>query len=515
MARSGLVRLVVAGAVAGFSAGAMADTYFLANLDGAQEVPPVASAATGMGRVILNEARNSVRVSLDFSGLGSNQTAAHIHGPALPGVNGPVIINIGSSGAAAGTFNVSAAVTAAQVADLEAGRWYFNVHSTTFPAGEIRGQVLADKPFDAVLTGAQEVPANVATGLGRGTVSVNAAGTRIAVDLQFAGLSGNATMAHVHGLAAPGANAGVLFNLPPPAATAATIGDLFFNIAPVQLAGLQAGQMYFNVHTGAFPGGEIRGQLYATPRASAFLAPLRGSEEVPPSGSAATGLGVIDLLPGETRMRVSVYWDGVATGVTMGHIHGPAPVGVNAGVLFNLNAAGGASGQAPTFTTAITPAQLADLRQGRWYFNLHSPAFPGGEIRGQVFPAWPFRTVMSGSQETPANASTALGLGQVLLAPAADQILAAFDFAGLSANATMAHLHQAAIGVAGPVVFNTPPPAASAGSVDPLRFAATAPQVQALRDRQLYYNVHNGPFPAGEIRGQLAAHDVVFAGAFD
>ena len=46
MARSGLVRLVVGGAVAGFSAVASADTYFLANLDGAQGVPPVASAVS-------------------------------------------------------------------------------------------------------------------------------------------------------------------------------------------------------------------------------------------------------------------------------------------------------------------------------------------------------------------------------------------------------------------------------------------------------------------------------------
>lgn len=515
MARAIRLQSVLAMTALLLSSTAWADKHFVANLSGSQEVPPVVSAATGFGRVILSETRDQVRISLDFTGLGSNQTMAHIHGPAGPGANAPVLINIGSSGATSGTFNVTAAVTPAQAADLERGLWYFNVHSVAFPGGEIRGQVLADTPFEAALTGAQEVPPSAGTGLGFGTVSLNAAGDRIAVDLRYAGLASNQTMAHIHGLADPGVNAGVLFNLGAPGGSAGRVGDLFFAVTPAQATALRAGQLYFNVHTTGFPGGEVRGQIYPTPRPTSFLAPMSGSQEVPPNASSGTGLGVVELLPGDTRIRVSVYWTGLANGVTAGHIHAAAPVGSNASVLINLGATGGASGSVANLEFLISPAQLADLRQGRWYFNLHNAAFPGGEIRGQVFPAWPHRAFMAGAQEAPPNAATGLGLGQVLMTPAADQIVSSYLFTGLTTAATVGHIHEGAIGVAGPVRFDVQPPLVTGGGVGHLRFDLAAGQAQLLRDGQFYFNLHSSTFPAGEIRGQLHANDVVYSGRFD
>jgi hypothetical protein len=122
---------------------AKADTTFSGKLSGAQMVPPNASTAVGVGTVILNDAETRITISLDFSGLGSNQTAAHIHGPAGPGSEAPIIFNLGSQGATSGTFiNLSAAVSRGQVAQLRAGKWYFDVHSTKLLHGEIRAQIL-------------------------------------------------------------------------------------------------------------------------------------------------------------------------------------------------------------------------------------------------------------------------------------------------------------------------------------------------------------------------------------
>jgi hypothetical protein len=122
---------------------AKADTTFSAKLSGAQMVPPNASTAVGFGTVILNHSETRITISLDFSGLGSNQTAAHIHGPAGPGSEAPVLFNLGSQGATSGSFiNLSAAVSPGQVAQLRAGKWYFDVHSTKLLHGEIRGQIL-------------------------------------------------------------------------------------------------------------------------------------------------------------------------------------------------------------------------------------------------------------------------------------------------------------------------------------------------------------------------------------
>ena len=122
---------------------AKADATFSGKLSGAQMVPPNTSKAVGVGTVILNDAETRITISLDFSGLGSNQTAAHIHGPAGPGSEAPVLFNLGSQGATSGTFtNLSAAVSRGQVAQLRAGKWYFDIHSTKLLHGEIRGQIL-------------------------------------------------------------------------------------------------------------------------------------------------------------------------------------------------------------------------------------------------------------------------------------------------------------------------------------------------------------------------------------
>src|SRR5688572_18127390 len=119
----------------------------------------------------------------------------------------------------------------------------------------------AERRFQATLTGAQQVPPVASTGTGIGTVVLNTAETQITVDLTFSGLSSNTNAAHIHGAAAAGSNAGVLFDFSAvtPAATSGTIPQQTFAITAAQVTQLKAGQFYFNIHTGNFGGGEIRG----------------------------------------------------------------------------------------------------------------------------------------------------------------------------------------------------------------------------------------------------------------
>ena len=77
--------------------------------------------------------------------------------------------------------------------------------------------------------------------------------------LNYTGLSGPATMAHFHGPAIPGANAGVVVPLP----SAASPAEGQATLTPAQAADLRAGKWYINVHTAQNPGGEIRGQVLA------------------------------------------------------------------------------------------------------------------------------------------------------------------------------------------------------------------------------------------------------------
>ena len=112
---------------------------FVANLTGAEEVPATNNAVLGNGGIVqLGSDETSAKVSLIFSGLTGSETGAHIHGPAAPGVNAPVIFPLPLTNPVT-DFVINP--SAPQVADLKAGQHYINVHSAGFPDGEIRGQL--------------------------------------------------------------------------------------------------------------------------------------------------------------------------------------------------------------------------------------------------------------------------------------------------------------------------------------------------------------------------------------
>jgi hypothetical protein len=121
---------------------AAADLQFECNINAAQEVPPNASPATGTGSFTLNGAETQLTIFVTFSGLTAPQTAAHIHGPAAPGVNAGVQFGfpLGSP------VNQVWAIPPAQVTNLKNGLLYVNVHTQNFPGGEIRGQIVASTP---------------------------------------------------------------------------------------------------------------------------------------------------------------------------------------------------------------------------------------------------------------------------------------------------------------------------------------------------------------------------------
>lgn len=111
-------------------------------------MPTNASTATGYARVVLNESALTVTWTVVFTGLSSNQSASHIHGPAAVGANSGVLINFPAVGGSAGTLSGTAAITPTQIAHLRAGNTYVNIHSTSNPGGEIRGQLGKRRPVD-------------------------------------------------------------------------------------------------------------------------------------------------------------------------------------------------------------------------------------------------------------------------------------------------------------------------------------------------------------------------------
>ncbi|MEO6392624.1 MAG: CHRD domain-containing protein [Pyrinomonadaceae bacterium] len=124
------------------------------------------------------------------------------------------------------------------------------------------GAASAQQRFAASLNGLQEVPANNSAGRGSCTIVLNAAETSITVNCTFSGLSSNANNGHIHGNAAVGVSAAVLFGFTGvPSATSGSIGPQVIAVTPTQVANMRAHLHYVNIHSVNFPGGEIRGQI--------------------------------------------------------------------------------------------------------------------------------------------------------------------------------------------------------------------------------------------------------------
>lgn len=112
-----------------------------------------------------------------------------------------------------------------------------------------------------------------------------------------------------------------------------------------------------------------------------YRATLSAAQEVPPVSSAATGNAEVMVNPSTLAMTYRVTYAGLTGPATMGHIHGPAPAGQNAGVKIPFpNVAPSPVAGSVTLTTE----QYADLKGGRYYVNIHTAAHPSGEIRGQL-----------------------------------------------------------------------------------------------------------------------------------
>lgn len=109
-----------------------------------------------------------------------------------------------------------------------------------------------------------------------------------------------------------------------------------------------------------------------------FQALLNGDQ----AGSDAAGLGsaTATLNSDDGEFKWFIAWEGLSGAATAGHFHGPALAGANAGIEVGFDHTVN-----PTVGEAfLSTEQQGDLLDELWYINIHTDAFPGGEIRGQV-----------------------------------------------------------------------------------------------------------------------------------
>lgn len=134
------VALLSAGVFA--AAPAFAETkVFVAALNGADEVPPIDTTASGTAEITVDDQAMTIMWKITTADLSGEATAAHIHGPAEPGATAAPVIDFSASIAEG-----KGEITAEQLAELESGMYYVNVHTEANPDGEIRGQLATAAP---------------------------------------------------------------------------------------------------------------------------------------------------------------------------------------------------------------------------------------------------------------------------------------------------------------------------------------------------------------------------------
>ncbi|MEQ8369046.1 MAG: CHRD domain-containing protein [Alphaproteobacteria bacterium] len=112
-----------------------------------------------------------------------------------------------------------------------------------------------------------------------------------------------------------------------------------------------------------------------------FRATLSGANEVPPITSPAAGSAtlVLDTATGLLQWHIQAH--DLTAPATVLHFHGPGTAEQNAAVVLDI----GRGGESPWQGQAVlNQIQMDQVLAGLWYINIHTAAFPPGEIRGQV-----------------------------------------------------------------------------------------------------------------------------------
>jgi hypothetical protein len=112
-----------------------------------------------------------------------------------------------------------------------------------------------------------------------------------------------------------------------------------------------------------------------------YKADLKATSEVPPTTSQGTGTLTATFDTASKKLLWKGTMSGLSGNATAAHFHGPAEPGKNAGVMVPVTGVTTGSFEG---SATLTDDQAKALMNGQTYFNVHTAANPGGEVRGQV-----------------------------------------------------------------------------------------------------------------------------------
>lgn len=473
-------RFALAFLIALLAATPLAAQTFIFDLRGAQEVPPVATSASGGCMGTLNQA--AAQFTLTCVHNVPDATVAHIH-RAPAGENGGIAFDLGNP--ASPITATWSGMTESDMTQLLEGDLYLNLHTAGRPSGEIRGQILP-RTVDTVeftATGSQVVPPNGTSATASCTADLNDAATSLAIQCTHNVTAPDA--AHIH--EAPfRTNGPVVFTFPSPASPL----NANMPMTPRLVADFAATFLYLDIHAGGGseeePADEIRGQLGTPP-----TGPTSGNILIKKSSFPAGGTGfqfTQTITPGSFTLNDPETWavNNVVPGTYT--VTESAKAGYTLADVSCNDADSTTDTNARTATIRVAAGETVTCT----FRNFETAATDDL-----------FIFHLSGDQEVPPIATTERGgcMGR-FDSSASELSLVCTHNVEL---ATVMHIHRASAGANGPIAFDL-------GTPDSPVIATwrgmTPADVADLFGGNLYVNIHTAGRPSGVIRGQILRRTV-------
>ncbi len=477
-----------------------------------QPAQGVTTNANGVAAFMLNSTRDTMYFTTSFSNLSSPLTGYHIHNART---GGNVIIDFDGKieKNTVRSFITGSQLTPLLISDFIQGNLYVAVHSINNPAVEILGTVKleSDWGFEASIDGTQASTASVA--IGRASVNFGMKGDTAIIRVAT-NLSNKIASAHLH-TGKAGQSGGVILDLSGLIATdsSSIVGGVSISALTwtTLMAALLNDSIYLNIHTAAFPGGEIRGQVRTT-KTLRFDAWMNPAAIIAGGGSlakASTGYGISTLWINNTMdtLKYSVFFKGLSSNANAAHFHN-AEANASGPVVKPVTITGNTISGIWTktdVTNPLTNALISQLIEGGLYLVIHTDSNANGELRGQVvrLAREGFIAEINGTQAS--TLSRAKGSAIASYDRDRTNLHYMISFDDLTSPFASAHFHTGKKGQSGPVVYDLTTPTNN-GFYNYWTSATGFNNTQSLalrRNDSMYINIHTNNFAGGEIRGQL------------
>ncbi len=513
-----------------------AQIHFTAALDGTQQVPSVATSASGTGSFELNAGLTQLIYFISYQGMEGGAIAGYLH-TGEPGVNGTIVKSLPSPTATSGTFSGiwtstdAEPLTPAIAESLLAGKVYIDFEDSRNPQGEIRGQLALATPlhFEVNCSGSQESPADSAHGGATGVLVLNETRSELDYRITYRGLSGPLASGAEIDAAPAGMNGPAVRTVASPGSPASgtVIGTWRTTdaqpLTDALIDSMIAGKLYLNFFTPGYPEGEVRGQLMMQDGIG-FASSLDSTQENPSSMTGATGTASFILNEDHSKLTYVVTYAGLPDGIpAVAQVHVGAD-GQNGIAVKTIMSAGTPSEgtiigiwSSSDLDEALTPGVASSLLEGSLYLELHTTADTSSLIRDQLrlTTGIGLTAELSAGQDVPPTVvSNGTGTASIVVSPDRQSVAYSLTFLNLTSNISPAggHFHVAAKGTNGLLVRTIVPPNAwGAGSVNGIWAIAdsgaeplTPAIVNSFIANNVYINLHTGNYIGGEIRGQVS-----------